>query len=203
MPVTVGGRGGGRRAPPARLRQPTPLPARGRDAARPARAGRASPGSTRRGSGRPRGLLRDPVAPPRAAPAPGPGSTRRGTGAQVGRPNSHTTSRPPGLVTRASSASARSGSVTLRRPKEIVTASNTASANGRASASAATFGTAAAAPGAEHAEGEVGRDAPGAGAGQLDGRHGGARGQVQHRSRRAAGPARGGSARASGGPARR
>ena len=48
------------------------------------------------------------------------------------------TRRPPTLVTRRSSASARSTSLTLRSPKEMVTASKVSSANGRASASPAT-----------------------------------------------------------------
>src|SRR5690348_9516149 len=52
--------------------------------------------------------------------------------------NSHTTSRPPGRVTRSISARAWPGSAVFRSPNEIVTASNCASANGSARASPAT-----------------------------------------------------------------
>ena len=64
----------------------------------------------------------------------------------VGVENSHTTSRPPGFVTRAISRSPASGSTTLRSPKLIVTASKVPSPNGSRVASAATFGTARALP---------------------------------------------------------
>ena len=52
--------------------------------------------------------------------------------------NSHTTSRPPGLVTRRISARPATGSATFRSPNEIVTASKAPSRNGSRSASPAT-----------------------------------------------------------------
>src|SRR6516225_7774076 len=52
--------------------------------------------------------------------------------------NSHTTSRPPGGVTRRISARPAPGSATFRSPNEIVTASNAPSRNGSRSASPAT-----------------------------------------------------------------
>ena len=52
--------------------------------------------------------------------------------------NSHTTSRPPGLVTRRSSVRAAAVSETLRSPKEMVTASKLSSAYGSWSPSPAT-----------------------------------------------------------------
>ena len=66
----------------------------------------------------------------------------------VGVENSHTTSRPPGRVTRAISRSPATWSTTLRSPKLIVTASNTPSANGNRVASPATLGTSRPAPAA-------------------------------------------------------
>ena len=51
--------------------------------------------------------------------------------------NSAMSKRPPGLVTRRNSRSARSGSTTLRKPKDIVTTSKESSAKGSRVASAA------------------------------------------------------------------
>ncbi len=106
---------------------------------------------------------------------------RPGTAPHVGRLNSQTTSRPPGRVTRASSRSATSGSATLRSPNEIVTASNAPSANGRCSASAATFGTGAVRARAQHARARSRpRRTTRPDRAQLHGGDGGAGGEVEH-----------------------
>ena len=63
-------------------------------------------------------------------------------GTHVGLLNSHTTSRPPGRVTRSISCRPASGSTRLRSPNEIVTASKDASANGSRVPSPAVNGSA-------------------------------------------------------------
>ena len=102
--------------------------------------------------------------------------------ALVGWLNSHTTRRPPGRVTRASSRSAAPVSTTLRSANEIVTASKAASGNGSLSASPATSGTVRPrpAPGPQHPDGEVGAHRVRARPAQLLGRHPGAGADVEH-----------------------
>ena len=103
-------------------------------------------------------------------------------GGNVGRLNSHTTSRPPGRVTRAISARAAAGSTTLRSPNEIVTASNTASANGNRVPSPAVNGSAGPRllPDGEHAERQVARHHDRAEVGERLARRPGAGSQVEH-----------------------
>ena len=96
--------------------------------------------------------------------------------------NSQTTSRPPGLVTRASSRSAASTSTTLRRAKEMVTASKAPSGERQLErvTGEQRYGGPRATAGLEHADRQVGADGVRPGPGQFLGRHPGAGAHVEH-----------------------